>query len=82
MAKSRRSIDYKKATITKNEDGEFIITEYIKDGITNVYNLSNELESWIDEDEISLNIKKDIEVLSEMNDEEENNYEDEEENDY
>ena len=62
MAKETKSIGFSKATISI-EDGQFIITEYLKDE-TKTYNLTEKLQEWENIEGITLSIKKDSEVPS------------------
>lgn len=57
MAKRQESEGFSKATITFEEDGEIIITEYTKDE-TIPYSLTKILKEWENIDGISLSIKK------------------------
>lgn len=61
--KENRNISFAKATITE-EDGEFIITETVKDE-TKVYNLTNKIREWVGIEGISLKLSKDSEIQSE-----------------
>jgi hypothetical protein len=57
MAKRQESEGFAKATITFEEDGEIMITEYLKDE-TIQYSLTKVLKEWENIDNISLGIKK------------------------
>ena len=61
--KENKNISFAKATITE-EDGEFIITETVKDD-TKVYNLTNKLREWVGIEGVSLKLSKDSEIESE-----------------
>jgi len=61
--KETRNISFAKATITE-EEGEFIITETVKDD-TKVYNLTEKLREWVGIEGVSLRLTKDSEVPSE-----------------
>ena len=57
MAKRQESEGFSKATITFEEDGEIMITEYLKDE-TIPYSLTKILKEWENVDNITLSIKK------------------------
>jgi len=57
MAKRQESEGFAKATITFEEDGEIMITEYLKDE-TIQYSLTKVLKEWENIDNITLGIKK------------------------
>jgi hypothetical protein len=61
--KENRNISFAKATITE-ENGEFIITETVKDD-TKVYNLTEKIREWINIEGVSLKLAKDSEIPSE-----------------
>ncbi len=52
------------AELTKNEDGDFILTEFVKDE-TKVYNLTNYLEDQVGADNLAVTIKNTADVPSE-----------------
>lgn len=52
------------AELTKNEDGDFILTEFVKDE-TKVYNLTNYLEDQVGADNLAITIKNTADVPSE-----------------
>ena len=51
------------AELTKNEDGDFILTEFVKDE-TKVYNLTNYLEDQVGADNLAVTIKNTADVPS------------------
>lgn len=57
MSKKQESESYSKATITFEEDGEIMITEYLKDE-TIQYSLTKVLKEWENIDGIGLSIKQ------------------------
>lgn len=61
MAKKVTTINFSKATLSKNEKNEFIITEISKDSIKD-YNLSEILNKMIGIDGLSLNIEIDNQI--------------------
>lgn len=61
MGKESRTIGFSKATITKEETGEYIITEYSKEE-TKVYSLSDKLDELLEIDNLTITIKKDNEI--------------------
>lgn len=63
MAKNVTTISFSKATLSKNEINEFIITEISKDSIKD-YNLSEILNKMIGIDGLSLNIEIDDQIES------------------
>lgn len=63
MAKESRNLSFSKACITE-EDGDFVITETLKDSV-NTYNLSEKLREYLNVEGISLKIAKDDEIPSE-----------------
>ena len=58
MAVRSKSIKFSNATITEDENGELIITEFTKDD-SKESSLTEELRTWLEIDGISLTIKKD-----------------------
>lgn len=64
MAKESKNLSFSKATITFEEDGRILITEYLKDQ-TNVYNLVERLKEYDKVEGISLKLSKDLEIPSE-----------------
>ena len=52
------------AELPKNEDGDFILTEFVKDE-TKVYNLTNYLEDQVGADNLAVTIKNTADVPSE-----------------
>lgn len=58
MAVRSKSIKFSNATITEDENGELIITEFTKDD-SKENSLTEELKTWLEIDGISLTIKKD-----------------------
>lgn len=61
MAKKNTSIKFSKATISKEEDGRYIITEIGKDDSTE-YDFSAVLDKWIGIDGLSISISADDEI--------------------
>ncbi|MBZ9693411.1 MULTISPECIES: YonK family protein [unclassified Clostridium] len=57
MSKRQESESYSKATITFEDDGEIMITEYNKEDVVQ-YSLTKVLEEWENIDGVSLTIKK------------------------
>lgn len=58
MATRTKKIKYNNATITKDDDGNFIVVEVTKDDSIES-NLTDELEDWVDIEGISITIQKD-----------------------
>ena len=64
MAKENKKISFSNGFIEKDDNGNFIITETVKDG-TQVYNLSDVLESFSGIEGVKLDIQKTSEIPSE-----------------
>ena len=61
MAKKNTSIKFSKATISKEEDGRYIITEIGKDDSID-YDFSAVLDKWIGIEGLSISISADDEI--------------------
>ena len=61
MAKKNTSIKFSKATISKEEDGRYIITEIGKDDSTD-YDFCSVLDKWIGIEGLSISISADDEI--------------------
>lgn len=64
MAKKSGKVSFSKVTLTKNENGEYIAEEVGKDS-SKIYNLSNELDKFLDLNDLSISISQDIVLPSE-----------------
>lgn len=64
MAKENKKISFTNGFIDRDENGNFIITETVKDG-ENVYNLNDVLESFSGIEGVKLSIDKTTEIPSE-----------------
>ena len=64
MAVESKGLKFNKATISRNEDGDFIVEELKKDE-TIVTNLTNKLLEYIDVDGLEISISKKKETVSE-----------------
>ncbi|MFC0903842.1 hypothetical protein ACFHWD_03940 [Clostridium sp. MT-14] len=58
MAKSTNKISFSKATLSKNDKGEYIVEEINKDD-SKIYNLSKELDKFISYEGLSINVSQD-----------------------
>lgn len=64
MAVETKSIKFSRATITQNEDGDFIVEEVKKDDSV-VTNLTNKLLEFVDIEGLDISISKKQETISE-----------------
>ena len=63
MAKKKISYSFKNATITRDDNGRFILTEYTKDDVS-VYNLSELLNDTLEIEGVSLSLSSEKNVPS------------------
>ena len=63
MAKKKISYSFKNATITRDDNGRFILTEYTKDDVS-VYNLSELLNDTLEIEGVSLSLSSEENVPS------------------
>jgi len=62
MAKNSFKTSFTKSTISKDEQGNFIITEILKDSALS-YNLTEILDGLIDVENLSLSVNKDSDLV-------------------
>lgn len=64
MAKKSNKISFTKTTLTKSEDGDYIVEEVGKDS-SKTYNLSKELDQLLNEQGLAITISQDNELPNE-----------------